>query len=184
MLLGPSYWRFIHYFAGNSPFCREYLKTMPPIVLCSDCSGEWFDPADTDDLLEWSVALHNKINTKHGRLYKWTVENCLNAHLRSCDKCSPPYDPSFPWIFIHTIAAIDNPATLRFLNIFNNLYPCSKCKYTFFTDNPQSEESVLDWTIRHHKRLDPKFEYVVPGAPSPCLSCRGGTILTPPSGSS
>jgi hypothetical protein len=184
MSWGSSYWRFIHYFAGNSPFCREYLKTLPPLIPCSDCSGEWFDPAETDDLLEWSVALHNKVNTKLGHYDKWTVEDCMIAHKRNCDNCNPPANTVFPWPFIHTIAATGNPAAIQFLSVFNNLYPCYKCKYTFFTDNPHWEESTLDWSIRHHKRIDPTFEYVVPGATTPCLSCPGGTILTPVAGSS
>ena len=179
MMWGPSYWRFLHYFAGYSPFSREYLKKLPPLIPCSDCSGEWFDPVETDNLLQWSVTLHNKVNTKLGRYDKWTVEDCDILHKANCDNCNPQQNTVFPWPFIHMVAATGRPTALEFLQIFNNLYPCYQCRRTFFTDVPTSEESVLAWTIRHHTRLDSTFVYTIPGATDiPCASCPGGVILS------
>lgn len=134
------------------------------------------DPSPTVDLLSWSVALHNKVNTKLGRYDKWDLSDCWIAHKPNCDNCNPPPNQVFPWPFIHAVAATEHPTALEFLQRFNTLYPCNKCRGKFFDDTPWVDETVLAWTIRHHIHADPMFVYSSATVPLPCPTCPGGVV--------
>lgn len=156
---GPSYWRFLHYFALHSQTTPEFVKTLKSLIPCLNCQEEWFDPELNRTMVEWSLVLHNKVNTKLGRYDKWNLTDFSIAHKPTCDVCNPPPRPVFPWLFIHALAETGAKEAKSFLLEFNTQYPCISCRNTFFTDEPAENESVLDWTIRHHIRKEPLFVY-------------------------
>ena len=172
---GPSYWRFIHYFALYQETTAEFIKTLQPLIPCETCRTEWFDPEPTGNMVLWSIALHNKVNTKLGKYDRWTQNDFTIAHKPTCDICVPQGRPVFPWPFIHSIAEQNTVDAKNFLQEFNKLYPCHSCRSTFFTDEPAEGESVLDWTIRHHTKKDSSFVYKI--STNGCKCCPENTHL-------
>ena len=168
---GPSYWRFIHYFAIHSEQTGEFIKSLRPLIPCATCQAEWFDPDPTGNMILWSIALHNKVNTKLGKYDNWTQNDFNIAHKPTCDVCTPQGRPVFTWSFIHSIAEHNTAEAFSFLQEFNNLYLCQTCRNTFFPDEPTEGESLLDWTIRHHTKKDPSFVYNI--SSKGCKICPG-----------
>ena len=164
---GPVYWRFLHYFSIHYENDSTYIKTVKSLIPCTTCQSEWIEPELHANMILWSLELHNKVNTKLGKYDKWTLIDYHIANKEDCDICNSKSN-NFPWLFIHMIAEQNSVDSLLFLQEFNKKYPCETCKYTFFLDEPQQDESVLDWTIRHHKRHDSLFEYK---KPKPCACC-------------
>jgi hypothetical protein len=147
-----SYWRFIHYFSIHN----QYL------LLCQfgDFIGHdvFIVPAYQQNLIDWSIDLHNKLNTQNNKYDKWNLTDFNIAQKSTCDLCeNAQVFFNFPWGFIHEIAKSTNTNTLNFLQDFNTFYPCTKCRGTFFTDTPFENESIFDWTIRNHQRIDSTF---------------------------
>jgi len=174
---GPSYWRFIHYFAVGATTSRDLLAETVNHIPCEACKSEWVSPDPRVNLLEWSVALHNKVNLKLGKYANWNATDFGISHDPTCDKCYPTTNPVFPWPFIHTVAKVNSPSVLFFLNTFNTLYPCPNCRGRFFIDSPLANESVLDWTIRNHLIQDPLFVY--PVYTNVCTACPTGFLPVP-----
>jgi hypothetical protein len=153
MSWGPAYWRFIHYFALNNKD-RTLLTQLPNFLPCDECKGEWEDPLDDEDLVQWSMRLHNKVNKKLGKWDKWDLTDYNIGHKNTCDYCmNQEYIHFFPWVFVHTIASFEGNA-LAFLKRFDEVYPCDVCRGQFFLDEPNEGESILEWTIRHHSRMN------------------------------
>ena len=173
---GPSYWRFIHYFSVGSSISRDLLADTVNHIPCDACKSEWVSPDPRVNLLEWSVALHNKVNTKLNKYDKWTTTDFGISHDLTCDICNPTSNTVFPWPFIHTVAKVNHPDALNFLKTFNSVYPCLMCRGRFFADSPLANESVLDWTIRNHLIKDPLFIY--PVITTTCATCPGGVLPT------
>ena len=115
---------------------------------------------------EKKYLLHSGIKQKlvKNNSDKWNLNDLNIAHKPECDYCKNIENISqFPWEFIHSIAQNNN--SLDFLKTFSTLYPCDKCKNNFFTDEPLVDETVFNWTIRHHKRYNikknhPEFIYI------------------------
>jgi Erv1 / Alr family len=132
MSWGPAYWRFIHYFALNNKD-RELFSQLPSFIPCAECKNDWEDPQDGDDLVQWSLKLHNKINKKLGKWDKWDLTDYNIAHKNTCDYCNrQEYIHFFPWMFIHTVAEVGpDTLALEFLQTFNSKYPCEVCHNNF-----------------------------------------------------
>lgn len=184
---GSSFWRFLHYFSMNSPD-RAYIKQLKDFIPCEQCRSEWRDPADTEDLAIWSMNLHNHINSKMGKYAQWDMTDFHIAHKNICDVCEQKeYMYMFPWNFIHTVAL--HPESLEFLKTFNATYPCISCRSEFFTDEPMQDESIHDWSIRHHKRwnaekglppyVPPEVRIQQPESCDGCSSIENHTIQQP-----
>lgn len=151
MFFGSAYWRFVHYFAlhntGRELF-TDIPKFLPPTY-----AAEWEAPKDDEDLIDWSLRIHNRMNSKKGDWDKWDRTDFHIAHKPECDFCAnKEYVFFFPWGFIHSIADTRHEDALPFLKLFGALYP--EKSMTFFTDDLNEGESLLDWTIRHHKRMN------------------------------
>ena len=180
MYWGPSYWRFIHYFAMYEE--RDLVTQIKNFIPCDTCKSEWYDPAPTEKLLDWSRELHNKVNKKLGKYANWDARDLNISHKPHCDICEEKeFIHRFPWDFIHEVAK--QPNSMEFLKAFNAKYPCETHRGTFL-DEPQPNEETLAWTIRNHQRLDPNFSLPTPvtinpvtGLPdlNPITSQLGGT---------
>jgi hypothetical protein len=152
MSWGNSYWRFIHYFAIHNQ--RETIIQVKNFLPLPATINDWIDPEPNDNLIEWSLAFHNKINTKLNKYDKWDMNDFNIAQKSECDVCVNNQCHSFPWNFIHNVAI--NPTSMNFLKLFNSTYPCDKCRNTFL-DEPLPNESVIVWVNRNHQRIDPSF---------------------------
>lgn len=75
---GPKLWRFLHESAliGDPAKARELARSMTLKVPCGECKAFWTqhveaNPPPTtsrDDLFAWTVAAHNAVNAKLGKL--------------------------------------------------------------------------------------------------------------------
>lgn len=185
---GPAFWRFIHYYALHDTGAgRELLRQVPRFISCEACRQEWEDPAAEagDDLVAWSLQLHNKVNRKLGKYGAWDVTDFHIAQKSACDRCGGAgHVTSFPWAFIHAVASANTPEALQFLKAFDATYPCAACRATFFTDDPaagdadadadaaETGETVAAWAVRHHQRVDPTY---TPPAAASALQPAGDT---------
>ena len=152
--MSTPYWRFIHYFALHN--LRDLILQVKPFF--QDVSGAWSDPP-TEDLVEWSRVLHNKVNALNDKYHTWDATDFSIAHKPTCDTCVNNLVYRFPWEFIHSVAT--QPNSMEFLKKFNTNYPCDRCRGGFF-DEPQADETTLAWTYRNHNRVDPSFVIPVP----------------------
>ena len=162
--MSTPYWRFIHYFALHGQ--RDQILHVKPFFPFGDLSGVWYDPEPTEDLVEWSRILHNKMNTLSGKYDKWDSLDFAIGHKPTCDLCVNNLVYRFPWGFIHSVAEQAN--SMEFLKEFNATYPCTTCRGQFF-DEPQEGETTLDWTYRNHQRLDSSYIPPVPPPVDPLL---------------
>lgn len=194
MYWGPSYWRFLHYFALHDSG-RELFEQLPKFMPCDVCRSEWVNPGPKEDLVMWSKELHNRVNKKLGKYDKWDMTDFEIAHKPECDyESNKEYVHLFPWLFLHTVAETGGDGALLFLKHFNETYPNIVLRGKFFTDDPAEGESVLDWTVRHHNRMNLDFgrgEYLHPkkvsgdqvktsGDNSDCCGAAGTSAQTTP----
>jgi hypothetical protein len=175
---------------GNDLFA-EVSKFLP-----EDYMAEWEVPMEGEDLIDWSLRVHNRMNKKKGDWDRWDRTDFGIAHKPECDFCADKeYVFLYPWGFIHAVASTEHADALAFLKAFSAAYPAECCRGTFFTDDPADGESVYDWTIRHHKRFNvahgrEEMQYV-PLPPQPagasalnditmtgCVGCPDATATT------
>ena len=170
MYWGPSYWRFIHYFAMYEE--RTLVLQIRDFIPCETCKTEWYNPAPDENLLDWSRELHNKVNKKLGRYANWDEVDLNISHKPQCDICEQnEFIHRFPWDFIHEVAK--QPNAMHFLKAFNANYPCETHRGTLL-DEPMPDEETLAWTVRNHQKVQPNFSL-----PPPNIS---GLIIDPVTG--
>jgi hypothetical protein len=170
MSWGPSYWRFIHYFAMYEQ--KDLVTQIKHLIPCEDCKSEWYDPEPSENLLDWSRELHNKVNQKLGRYANWDDTDLRITHKPECDVCTEKeFLHRFPWDFMMMVAS--QPNSMEFLKTFNANYPCDVHRGTFL-DEPQAEESTLHWVGRNRQKVDPTFVLPQPVEP-PCSDCPATT---------
>lgn len=169
---GSAYWRFIHYFSIHI-VDYEFIKQITNFIP-DDWKSEWEDPKPNQDLANWSRELHNKINAKLGRYDKYDITDfniCQKSH---CDICAnDEHRHMFPWSLIHFIADKYGESSIEFLKQFNTLYPCDKYKSQLLIDEPNSQETALEWTLRNHNRINlsnnqPEYKYATS---TKCIHC-------------
>ena len=179
MYLGSAYWRFIHFFSLHD-IDYEYIKQIVNFMPCEDCKLEWEDPVQDQDLIEWSMSLHNKINKKMGKYDKYDLTDFIICQKRHCDICAgDEHKNQYPWELIHFVAEKYGESSLEFLKRFNTLYPCDKCRSNLLIDDQHEGETVLNWTIRHHTRFNqfkglPEFRYIV--SDKTCVGCEESVV--------
>lgn len=176
MFWGAPFWRFIHLFALHDK--RDLVLQLKNFIPCGKCKDSWYDPAPEENLLDWSREFHNKVNAKLGRYDKWDARDLAITHKPTCDICENQEQiHRFPIEFINFTAIMPN--SMNFLKAFNAEYPCDIHRGTFF-DDPQPEESTVDWVIRNNKRRNPNFiipPYLYVNKPNtdqpsaPCSGC-------------
>jgi hypothetical protein len=171
---GFAFWRFVHWFALHAKG-HDLLKQLPDFIPCEQCKLEWEDPKEGQDLVVWSLNIHNKVNAKLGRYDKWDLTDFHIAQKTTCDRCAHADYTPFPWGFIHVIASDNSVKALQFLKRFDEIYPCPSCNSTFFIDDPALDESIAEWSIRHHKRIDPSFQTTSTAFDTKCNGCETST---------
>lgn len=153
MFWGAPYWRFIHHFAMYD--LKDLVLQVKNFIPCEECKSEWYDPAPEENLLDWSRELHNKVNTKLGRYDKWDKTDLLITHKPHCDVCEEKeFIHLYPWVFFHFVCM--QPNSMDFLKAVNAQYPCDKHRGTFF-DEPQPNETTIEWVVRNNQKVDPNF---------------------------
>lgn len=147
---GPSYWKVIHMFAIHG-LGREWLKKMNQYLPTREAEEQWVDPG-LDDLVEWSINLHNQVNASLNKYSGWTLDDFYISYTkRGCDHCKG--DGHWPWDFLLVVGHLDREGTVEWLKEFQELYPCLGCRSQFFLDDPMPDEKVFDWVLRHHIRF-------------------------------
>ena len=164
-LYGPSFWRFIHYYAmSNNVSPINALKQILP----DDWKTEWIDysPNDTsyNSLKEWSMQFHNRVNKKLGKYSNWDLIDFDIGHKDSCDFCENNQNIfHFPWGFLFQISLnsnnISNENIIQILKYFNETYPHQKCRGRYLIDIPHDSESLIDWISRNNKRMNNEFNF-------------------------
>lgn len=150
--MSSPYWRFIHYFAIHND--RDLILQVKRFFSFDDLSGVWHEPTTEENLVEWSLSMHNRMNSKTGKYDQWDSIDFHIAQKPTCDLCVNNLVYRFPWDFIHSVAK--QPNSMEFLKEFNTKYPCNTCRGKLL-DEPHENESTLDWTYRNHQRLDPSY---------------------------
>jgi hypothetical protein len=175
---GSAYWRFIHYFAIHNIGRDDLLRDIVNFLPCEECKNEWENPSENENLVEWSLRLHNKVNTKLGKWDKWDMTDFNISQKPQCDYCMDKDTMyMFPWGFIHAIASLDITGVVDFLKAFDTSYPCDTCRGTFLIEDKNDSETVFEWTVRNHKRMNRErgFDEMrgVISLPGDCKGCDG-----------
>lgn len=145
---GPSFWRCIHYMAIHGR--RDIIEKLPRYLPCEECKTEWISPEPDEDLVEWSIRLHNKVNGKLGRWDKWDRIDFNISQKPTCDICeNREHVFYFPWMFFNTIA--DDK---EFVTEFVSKYPCSVCRDSLITGVPEAGEANAEWVHRNNIRFN------------------------------
>ncbi len=155
-MFDSSFWRIIHYFAMHNIGSNDFYTSLR-FFLSKKMLDCWEDPKEGEDLTDWSIRIHNKYNKNEGKYDTWTREDCIIANPMMCDFKA---GKSTPWNILHYIAVRKSGEALRFLQLFNNLYPDEECRGRFFVDNPVGmKETLYEWAIRNHKRMNLEFKF-------------------------
>lgn len=171
MFDGPAFWRLIHFFAIHDKG-RVVLQNLKDFIGCETCKASYVPPTDTENLLEWSVQLHNSINVKLG---KSVVD--VPSIKTTCDLCDHSSDHI--WTCIHNIAETGKDTSIPILHLINEEYPCNVCNRNLFIDTILPAEHPLYWTLRNHTRMNnergyPPFAYVMdPPSSNEITACAG-----------
>jgi len=172
MFDGTAYWKVIHFLAVHN-VGRSLLQQIQEFIGCQTCKSKYIPPSDSEDLLQWSINLHNSVNNHLNKpTWSGTVPN-------NCQHCDPTKSGDDPWIFMHNVAETGGDTAITFLKEFNQIYPCTTCRDNLLKDDPLDNESCLYWTFRNRQLADDQytrqpFAYVMdPPLSSPSAACQG-----------
>ena len=147
---GKVYWKMIHFLALHN-IGKDFLNQLVNFLPCDKCKEDWIEP--TDDLIEWSLEYHNKVNKKMGKYDKWKLYHLKHFHKKKCDYCNNITE--FPWNFMLIVAETYNTKeAYDFLMELNRIYPCDACRNTFFQLEKQPHESVLTWVKKNNDYMN------------------------------
>lgn len=149
---GPVYWRFLHFFAAHK-VGGQLLTSLRDLLPCQEWKDQWVLPLDGESALDWTLRLHNSVNTAIGKYSDWDANDLALAHPLECDICSGrEHIHQFPWGFLHNMANHGQDA-LSLIQQFNAVYPCDTCKGMLLQDEPYEGETLLEWVHRNHERF-------------------------------
>ena len=182
MSWGSYYWKIIHYLALNN-VGHEWLSKLIDYIPCEECKEHWVNPIAGCNLIEWSLEMHNKVNNKLGRWDKWDRNDFEIAHKNECEICNGiSYNFDKIWHFIHIVAHIgenNRNDTIKMLKEFQNIYPCAICRNQLFLDDPMEKETLYDWTVRHHNRINNENRSYIIYIDQTCYGCSSNiSIMT------
>jgi hypothetical protein len=153
---GPAFWRCIHYMAIHKN--KDVIDILPLHIPCDDCKAEWIYPEVDEDLVDWSLRLHNKVNAKLGKWDKWDRTDFNISHKPTCDICEGhEHRYLFPWMLMYTLAE-----SQEFIMDFVSKYPCPLCRGQLVVDLPGPDETHIDWVHRNHIRFNQERGLPVP----------------------
>jgi hypothetical protein len=100
---GESFWRCIHYLAIHEK--RDIIEKLPEYIPCKTCKDEFVGVGANEDLVNWSIREHNRVNGKLGKWDKWDRRDFDISHKPECDICQgKEHVFGFPWHFLNTIS--------------------------------------------------------------------------------
>jgi hypothetical protein len=157
---GTSFWRCIHYMSLHDK--RDFLYKISDYIPCEKCKKDWVDASEDEDLVEWSIKQHNKVNKKLGKWDKWDIIDFNISHKSTCDVCEKREDVhGFPWTFLYTLSktVVNENTNITqsregFIKEFVAEYPCNVCRNKFIIDIPGYDETCTDWVYRNHIRFN------------------------------
>lgn len=150
---GPSFWRCIHYMAIHGK--REVIDKIPGFIPCETCRGEWVGVGADEDLVDWSIREHNRVNGKLGKWDKWDLIDFNISQKPTCDICEGrEHVCGFPWTFLYTLASSGAGEGEEFIKEFVAEYPCAVCRGRLVEGIPGPDETHMDWVHRNHIRFN------------------------------
>ena len=161
---GASFWRCIHYLAIHEK--RDIIEKLPEHIPCKTCKDEFVGVSAEEDLVDWSIREHNRVNGKLGKWDKWDRIDFNISHKPTCDICEgKEYVFGFPWTFLNTISintdrtdslvnSNSRKMTEHFIKEFVDKYPCEICRGKLIIDFPYDNETFRDWVHRNHIRFN------------------------------
>ena len=142
------------------------------------CKDEFVGVGDEEDLVDWSIREHNRVNGKLGKWDKWDRNDFNISHKSTCDICEEKeHIFGFPWAFLNTISistegtegtegtqgtqgteafvnANNSNNAEQFIQEFVAKYPCDVCRGKLIIDTPVADETCKDWVHRNHIRFN------------------------------
>jgi len=161
---GESFWRCIHYLAIHEK--RDIIEKLPEYIPCKTCKDEFVGVGVEEDLVDWSIREHNRVNGKLGKWDKWDRSDFNISHKPTCDICEgKEHVFGFPWAFLNTISistegtealvnANSSNIAEQFIQEFVAKYPCDVCRGKLIIDTPVADETCRDWVHRNHIRFN------------------------------
>ena len=166
---GESFWRCFHYLAIHDK--RDIIEKLPEYIPCKTCKDEFVGVGAGEDLVDWSIREHNRVNGKLGKWDKWDRRDFDISQKPTCDICEgKEHVFGFPWALLNTISisaentnnnsnmASSNMASsnmaVQFIQEFVAEYPCDVCRGNLIVDTQVADETHRDWVHRNHIRFN------------------------------
>jgi hypothetical protein len=176
---GESFWRCFHYLAIHEK--RDIIEKLPEYIPCKTCKDEFVGVGSNEDLVDWSIREHNRVNGKLGKWDKWDRRDFDISHKPECDICQgKEHVFGFPWHFLNTISigadgdesgesvltsntsntsntvytVYSSNMAEQFIQEFVANYPCDICRGKLIIDIPEAEETHRGWVHRNHVRFN------------------------------
>jgi hypothetical protein len=171
---GESFWRCFHYLAIHEK--RDIIENLPEYIPCKTCKDEFVGVGASEDLVDWSIREHNRVNRKLGKWDKWDRRDFDISHKPECDICQgKEHVFGFPWALLNTISigadgiseisesgmtsniantVYSSNMAEQFIQEFVANYPCDVCRGKLIVDTPEAEETHRDWVHRNHVRFN------------------------------
>ena len=177
---GESFWRCFHYLAIHEK--RDIIEKLPEYIPCKTCKDEFVGVGSNEDLVDWSIREHNRVNGKLGKWDKWDRIDFDISHKPECDICQgKEHVFGFPWALLNTISigadgisesgesgltsntsntsntvytVYSSNMAEQFIQEFVANYPCDVCRGKLIIDIPEAEETHRDWVHRNHVRFN------------------------------
>ena len=148
---GTSFWRCIHYLAVHNK--RDLLEKLPEYIPCEICKEEFVGAKEGENLVDWSIQEHNRVNGKLGKWDKWDRTDFNISQHPTCDVCDGREQVhSFPWTFMYALT--ETVGSEEFMKEFVAEYPCEVCRGKFIVDTPTTDEIHIEWVHRNHIRFN------------------------------
>ena len=174
---GESFWRCFHYLAIHEK--RDIIEKLPEYIPCKTCKDEFVGVGASEDLVDWSIREHNRVNGKLGKWDKWDRRDFDISQKPTCDICEgKEHVFGFPWALLNTISIgadgiseisesgmTSNTSNIAYTVYSSNMaeqfiqefvanYPCDVCRGKLIVDTPEAEETHRDWVHRNHVRFN------------------------------
>jgi hypothetical protein len=131
---------------------RYIIDRIPEHIPCETCKAEWVGAGVDEDLVDWSIREHNRVNGKLGKWDKWDRIDFNISQKPTCDICEGrEHACGFPWTFLYTVGEGSGE---EFIKEFVAEYPCAVCRGQLVLDLPGADETHIDWVHRNHIRFN------------------------------
>jgi hypothetical protein len=162
---GESFWRCFHYLAIHEK--RDIIEKLPEYIPCKTCKDEFVGVGSNEDLVDWSIREHNRVNGKLGKWDKWDRRDFDISHKPECDICQgKEHVFGFPWALLNTISiGADGISESGESGLTSNIAYTSNTSNTVYTvySSNMAEQFIQEFVANY-----------------PCDVCRGKLIIDIP----